>query len=229
MGLDINRLLALNATDFKRMNDGAIAEIARHLLELQEQDRQQNQLLFYKPASPRAALVHKSMARIVGVGGGNGSGKSETVLAEIAALATGIFPKLFRKEFKAKFRGPVTCRVVVESLTTVLDQVILPKLQWWKWTGLGEPGSEKGHWGWIPKMCLIDGNWDKSWKEKTRTLRVLCRDPDDPDRVLGESTFQFNSHDQDPSDFASGDFHHVMMDEPPRLAIWRENEARTMR
>jgi hypothetical protein len=60
-------------------------------------------------------------------------------------------------------------------------------------------------------------------------LTVLCRDPDDPSKILGESTFQFMSHDQDPSDFASGDFHHVMLDEPPRLAIWTENEARTMR
>lgn len=229
MGVNVERLLDLNAADFKRMNNAQMAEIARHLLELQEDDRQQNQILFYQAASERAAQVHKSMARIVGVGGGNGSGKSETVLAEIAALATGVFPKAFAREFKLKFRGPVSCRIVVESLTTVLEQVILPKLQWWKWTGSDMPGGTRGHWGWIPKMCLIDGNWDKSWKEKTRTLRVLCRDPDDLDRILGESTFQFNSHDQDPSDFASGDFHHVMMDEPPRLAIWRENEARTMR
>lgn len=229
MTVNVDRILKLDASTIAGMSDAEMAEMARNLLEIQEEDRKQNQLLFYRPASERAALIHKSTARIVGAGGGNGSSKTETVLAEICALATGVLPKSVEADLRPKFRGPVSVRIVVESLTTVLEQVFFPKLQWWKWTGVGEPGSEKGHWGWIPKMCLIDGNWDKSWKDKTRTLRVLCRDPDDQDKVLGESTFQFNSHDQDPSDFASGDFHHVMLDEPPKLAIWRENEARTMR
>jgi hypothetical protein len=57
----------------------------------------------------------------------------------------------------------------------------------------------------------------------------LCRDPQDINRVLGESVIQFMSYDQDPADFASGDYHIVIHDEPPTLAIWRENEARTMR
>lgn len=229
MGVNVDRLLKLDATAFASMTDAEMAEVARNLLEVQEDDRKQNQLLFYRPASERAALIHKSTARIVGVGGGNGASKTVTCLAELVALATGVFPKAIADDLRPKFRGPVACRIILESLTTVLEQVFFPKLQWWKWTGPGEPGSDKGMWGLIPKMCLIDGNWDKSWKDKTRTLRVLCRDPDEPDRVLGESSFQFMSHDQDPSDFASGDFHHVMLDEPPRLAIWRESEARTMR
>jgi len=37
------------------------------------------------------------------------------------------------------------------------------------------------------------------------------------------------SYDQDPSDFASGDFHFILHDEPPKLAIWQENRARVMR
>jgi hypothetical protein len=37
------------------------------------------------------------------------------------------------------------------------------------------------------------------------------------------------SFDQDPSDFASGNFHFILHDEPPNKAIWQENEARTMR
>jgi hypothetical protein len=62
-----------------------------------------------------------------------------------------------------------------------------------------------------------------------RILRVLCRDPHNPEKILGESTIQFMSLDQDSTDFASGDFHICAHDEPPSLAIWRENEARTMR
>jgi hypothetical protein len=125
--------------------------------------------------------------------------------------------------------GPISARLVVESLTTTLETVILPKLQWWRWTGVDAQGGSRGHWGWIPKSCLIDGEWDKSWSAKLRVLRVLCRDPYNPEKVLGDSTFQFMSVDQDPTDFASGDFHWIGHDEPPKLAQWRENEARVMR
>jgi hypothetical protein len=229
MTLSTERLLKLDAKALAALSNDDLGDALRSILTLQEADRRENQILFYKPASEDADKIHKSRARIVGVGGGNGSGKSESVLAEIVALATGVFPNDYRDDMKQKFRGPVACRIIVESLTTVLEPVILPKLQWWKWTGVGEQGSDKGHWGWIPKTSLKDGSWDKSWNSKLRMLTVICRDPDDPNKILGESTFQFMSHDQDPSDFASGDFHHVMLDEPPRLAIWTENEARTMR
>jgi hypothetical protein len=229
MTLNTERLLKQDAASVGKMTNDQLAAAVRSLLHLQEADRKENQILFYKPASPRAAAIHQSLARVVGVGGGNGSGKSESCLVEIVALATGILPTMFRDDLIKKFRGPVNCRIIVESLTTVLEPVILPKLQWYKWTGVGEQGSEKGHWGWIPKNCLKDGSWDKSWNNKLRILTVLCRDPNEPDKILGESSFQFMSHDQDPSDFASGDYHHVMLDEPPRLAIWTENEARTMR
>ena len=46
---------------------------------------------------------------------------------------------------------------------------------------------------------------------------------------MGESSIQFNSYDQDPSDFASGDFHFVLHDEPPPRRIYEENRARVMR
>lgn len=229
MTLSTERLLKLDGKAAGQMSNEDLADAVRALLDLQQQDRQQNQILFYDAPSDRAAAIHKSMARVIGAGGGNGSGKTNTVLTEVIALATGVLPTKFRVDLLPKFRGPVQCRMVVESLTTTLEQAILPKLQWWKWTGVDMPGGVRGHWGWIPKNCLVDGNWDKSWNAKLRTLRILCRDPGEPDKIMGESTFQFMSHDQDPSDFASGDFHHVIHDEPPRYAIWRENEARTMR
>jgi hypothetical protein len=37
------------------------------------------------------------------------------------------------------------------------------------------------------------------------------------------------SYDQDPSDFASGDVHYCLHDEPPTKEIWNENVARVMR
>ena len=222
----------IDPADLTKLTDDQLKDAVSRIVQLQESDRQDTAILYYRPVSDRAKRIHLSNARVIAVGGGNGSSKTETCLAHLVALATGVIPENdpeISAALKAQFRGPVAVRIVVESLTTVLHPIILKKLQWWHWTGVGEPGGEKGHWGWVPKTSLVGGSWDKSWSEKLRILTVVCRDPEQPERVLGQSTFQFMSHDQDASDFASGDFHHVMHDEPPTLPIWRENEARTMR
>jgi len=219
----------ISRNDLVRLSDDRFRALAGDVLTLAEEDRKVRQILYYKPVSERAMKVHESKANLLGVGGGNGSSKTESVLVEIIACATGVFPDTLKHLAKEKFRGPLNCRVVVESLTAVLKPVIMPKLMWFKWTGTDMPGGDKGHWGWVPKDCLIDANWEKSWSEQLRTLTVLCRNPENYHEVMGHSTIQFMSHDNDPSDFASGDFHIVMLDEPPRQAIFRENQARTMR
>ncbi|MFZ2650251.1 MAG: hypothetical protein WA210_09095 [Burkholderiaceae bacterium] len=211
------------------LTDVQLAELMAEMTRFQAADRQEWQILYYQPVSPRAMLVHESAAKLIGVSGGNGSSKTESCLVELVARATGIFPRCFAHTAKQKWRGPISCRVVVESLTTTLENIILPKLNWSKWTGLSMLDQSKGHWGWIPKACLIDEDWNESWSAKLRTLTVLCRDPEDHTKVIGESTIQFMAHSQDPSDFASGDFHIVLLDEPPREPIFRENQARTMR
>ena len=213
-------LAALSDDEFK----AKFAEI----LALAQNDRRENQLFSYKPVSPTIMAIHESKAQVLGIGGGNRAGKSDVSLVELVMAMTGVIPTLLKHLAKQKFRGPVNCRVVLESLTTTLHPTILPKLQFWKWSGTDKPGGERGHWGWVPKWCLKGGEWEKSWSEKLRTLTVLCRDPDDMTRVIGESTCQFMSRDQDASDFASGEFHIVAHDEPPTLAIWRESEARVM-
>jgi hypothetical protein len=158
------------------------------------------------------------------------SSKTDSCLAELVIRCTGQIPLSLQDCYpRQKLRGPINCRVVVESLTTTLFPIILPKLDYCKWQGVDQAGGPRGHWGWIPQDCLIDGQWDKSWKAHERILRLYYRDPDDRETVIGESTIQFMSYDQDPSDFASGDFHVVLHDEPPKEAIWVENMARTMR
>jgi hypothetical protein len=224
----------LNLLDVPRASPPRLVErgpggVPSHRRQVTEQDRKENQIKFYKPVSPKSQPSTTRSGRVVAAGGGNGSAKTETMLVEVVMCATGIFPDSQRHLIEQKFRGPINCRVTVESLTTTLEPIILPKLQWFRWTGVDRPGGEKGHWGWIPKSCLIDGEWDRSYSNKLRILRVLCRDPHNPDKVLGESTIQFMSLDQDSTDFASGDFHICAHDEPPSLPIWRENEARTMR
>lgn len=219
--LDNEKLSKLSEEDFRKL----LADVAK----FQADDIKENQLLYYRPVSEIAKSTHASTAHIVGIGGGNRSSKTETHLAELLTLCTGVVPLSIRGTYPlTKLRGPVQARIICESLTTVLHPIMLPKLQWWRWSGADTPGGQRGHWGWIPRTSLIDGSWDKSWSEKIRLLRVYCRDPENPDRILGESTIQFMSHDQDPTDFSSGDCHVVLFDEPPKYAIFRENQARVM-
>jgi len=213
--------------DLENLTDEEFQQKLVEILNLEERDRQENQLLYYDPVSSESAKLHTSTASTVALFGGNGSSKTETSLVELLICATGIIPEDLDFD-KSKLRGPINCRVVCESLTTVLHPIILPKIQWWKWTGVSEPGGDKGHWGWIPRTSLIEGAWDKSWSEKLRILRIKYWD-ERKGKYWGESTIQFMSVDQDPTDFASGDFHIVLHDEPPSYAIWRENQARTMR
>ena len=219
-------LTEVNTGDIAGLSNEELRALAAEFLGAQGELRRECAIRYYQPVSERAMAVHQSTAFYVGIGGGNRGSKTTTAIAEAVALATGIIPEGLEDVFRPKFRGPIKIRMIVESHTTTLVPTILPKLQWWQWNGVDEPGGERGHWGWIPKQCLINGDWTQSWSEKNRILRILCFDPDDETRVLGESTWQFMSHSQDPSDFASGEFHLVLIDEPTRYAIWRENLAR---
>lgn len=216
------------ADTLKGMPDEDFRQLMANVVEIAQEDRKRNQILTYQPVSKKVQEFHNSNAHINALGGGNGSGKSDAALVEMAMCATGVFPESQRHLIEQKFRGPMQCRLVVESLTTTLETIILPKLQYWHWTGVDRAGGPRGHWGWIPQTSLIDADWQRSWSAKLRVLRFLCRDPY-TGKVLGESSLQCMSFDQDPADFASGDFHLILHDEPPSLAIWRENEARTMR
>ena len=220
LNLSDEDLAALSQDDFNRL----LAD----LVDVTAGDRKQSQIRYYKPVSDRAQKYHDSTAKTLAAGGGNRSGKTETMLAHMVMCTTGVFPKELKYLAKEHFRGPINVRLTVESLTTTLEPVIFPKLQWWKWSGAPPHGGTQGHWGWIPKDCLIDGDWQKSYSAKTRTLRVICRDPDDYNHILGESVWQFMSFDQDASDFASGEFYICAHDEPPPYAIWHENESRVM-
>ena len=241
----------LDPSKLSRLPENEFRGVLSKLLSMQERETRENAILYYQPVSEHARAIHLSTAQTVGVGGGNGSSKTESCIADIIMCCTGQIPLSlawtdpnegereddYRARMKRegrinpreKLKGPLKCRIVCESLTTVLHPIILPKLQWWKWTGVSQPGGEKGHWGWVPRDCLIGGQWEKSWSEKLRMLKILYRDPMRGNQVIGESTVQFMSKDQDSSDFASGDFNIILHDEPPTHAIWRENQARTMR
>lgn len=164
----------LTKNEIGQLPDEEFKFVLAELLDIQRQDRKENQLIYYQPVSEKSRAVHYSTARVMGLGGGNGSSKTDTCLAEISMCVTGIKPNsLSDIDNKKKFRGPINVRIVCESLTTVLHPIILPKLQWWKWSGVSEPGGDQGHWGWIPKTSLIDGQWEKSWSEKLDRKSVV--------------------------------------------------------
>ncbi len=176
-----------------KMDDAEFRSVLTSMLNEQKRDRRENQLVYYQPASDKAMEVHESNAKVLGIGGGNGSGKTETALVEMMMLATGVIPDSLAgvPGIRERMRGPVKCRVICESLTTVLHPIILPKLKWWEWSGVSFPGGDKGHYGWVPRDCLIGSSWEKSWSEKFRMLRVYHRNPDQLDEIQGESTIQF--------------------------------------
>jgi phage terminase large subunit-like protein len=219
----------LSCENLAYLSDEDLLDKASDVVALQRQDAKENALSYYKPANAMVGKIHDLTCGTIGIGGGNGAGKTEHALVEGIIRSTGQIPISLRNTYpRQKLRGPINMRVVCESLTTVLHPVILPKLQWWRWTGQGQPFGSQGHFGWIPKHCLIGGEWKKSWNERLRLLSVLYRDPDD-ERIIGQSTIQFMSYDQDSTDFASGDVHYCLHDEPPSKEIWNENVARVMR
>jgi hypothetical protein len=230
MSLDLlSKLSELNPSELDGYSDEQLMALAQDMLSVQAYDRQINMLRYYLPVSEKALRVHCSEAKVFFLAGGNGASKTDTALVDMVIRATGQIPLSLRDIYpRNKLRGPINCRVVVESITNTLETIILPKLQWWKWQGVDQPGGPRGHFGWIPKHCLIKGEWDESWTARTRTLEVLYRDPDS-DEPRGYTRIQFMSYDQDPSDFASGDFHFILHDEPPKESIWIENLVRAKR
>ena len=214
------------------MSDDQLRVLGAEVLKARKLDRIENQILYYEPVSPVAEAVHCSKVKYIATGGGNGASKTDTMLAQLTMMTTGVFSEKLKphvlEALLSQFRGPIAVRVVVASATTTLFPIILPKLRYWNWQGADEPGGVRGHYGWIPRSALTNGSWTQSWFEKTRMLTVRCQDPKTGE-YLGDSTWQFMSYGQEAPDFASGDFHWVLHDEAPPYAIWRENEARTMR
>jgi phage terminase large subunit-like protein len=221
----------ISPEQLRRLTPEALRALMVDVLGAQQADRREHQLLYYKPASEPVLAIHRSNARVTGIGGGNGSSKTSSALVDMIACATGVVPFSLRGalDWSKKLRGPIRCRIVVEDLTTHLEPIILPFLRWYHWSGVDAPGGDRGHWGWIPRDCLLGGDWNQSWDGKNRILRVLYRNPDCYEEIQGESTIVFNSYDQRAKNMASGDYHIVLLDEPPPLAVFRENQARTMR
>lgn len=186
-------------------------------------DSQANQIIYYKPVNPEAMKLHLSSALEFGVQGGNKSGKTGTLLAEMAIQMTGVVPYCLEGKYPPeKLRTPIRCRLVVSSLVNAWDINLKLKFQYFHWNGQKNPDGlvgdpDFGHWGWIPQRFLINGDWDQSWSEKHRVLTLE-----------NGSTLQVMSHDQSVTDFNQGAFHLVVEDEIPPEEIHRANKTRVI-
>ena len=212
--------------DLASLTDEQFTQRLAAALKFARDERQENQLRHYVAFTPTIAQIWECDAQTMWIGGGNRAGKTAQMLALVVACATGIFPDSLKHVAQRRFRGPIRIRVLCDSLTTTLYPMILPKLQWTKWNGNNPQGGDQGHWGWVPPYCLKDRSWDRSWNDKLRILTMVCRDPDNPEIVLGESSMHFMSYDQEEG--RGQDYHIILHDEPPPLHIFRESQARIM-
>jgi len=191
---------------------------ANSLTSAWEQRRQENAILFYEPVQAQAAEFHGCTKREILISGGNRSAKSDTTLAELVIQATGVVPYSLKGTYPAQKlqRRPIRARVLCKSIKK-LEEVIKPKLQYWRWNGPGVPGSDRGHWGWIPRQCLRGGEWSKAYSEKYNTLTLA-----------DGGCFHFNTYEQDVEEMAGGSFHVTFFDELPPEGHYKECRMRLL-
>ena len=225
------RLADLDERDFNTALRTSGEQIERSVAAWQLRHHKENQLLYYEPVSDEALKLHRSVSRVFGIKGGNKSGKTGLELADLAIEMTGVVPYALRAAYPAeKIRPPIRARLVVTSLDRAWDTNLKLKLQWFAWNGdvnadrlQGEP--DLGHWGWIPRRFLINGDWASSWSEKHLMLTLNLHG--DFGTEPG-STMIVMSHKNDLADFNQGSFHRIVEDEVPPEAIHRANRIRVL-
>src|SRR3990167_10713983 len=156
--LDLADLTALDADTLEakaRANPEWFRQVVGQFTTAVEQDRQEAQLSYAQIVNPMARPVFESTARQVACVGGNRSGKSDSVMLELAIALTGHIPLAFQPWYPLeKLRFPCRARVVCNTLNIVLPE-LHKKLRWDYWNGEGDPETGRGHWGWIPRHCLV--------------------------------------------------------------------------
>lgn len=215
----LEKYTSLSDAALATLPDAELLKDTQELTSLWETRQQENALLFYEPAQEKARAFHASLKRELLISGGNRSSKTDTILVELAIQATGIVPYSLRESYpKEKLsRRPIRARLIGASFLDNIEGVIKPKCQWWKWDGAGTPGGPRGHWGWIPRTCLLGSDWAKAYSEKHRTLTLS-----------DGGTIQFNSYDQEVEKQAGASKHLVVFDEVPPKAHYTENQMRVM-
>jgi phage terminase large subunit-like protein len=203
-----------------------------HLLRLRQEAIDQDPFWFFEPSDGSIteegkALLHKYLkeddippkldgqldvllcpAEIVGVGGGNQSGKSTLQILKGIIKSTGELPdalkpyeKHFERDIERAKKKFINGRVVAVNDFQLHNTVI----KWWKY--------------WIPRDYLLNGKWKDSWSAQYDTLtlyrnRVAC------------AQVEFKTNKQDVDSFQGPPLDWLAYDEEPEQAIHKENLMR---
>lgn len=125
--------------------------------------------------------------------GGNRAGKTVGGVAEDVKWLTGK-----HEVHSKKYPPPIRGRVCAVDFDKGIDRVIIPEFK-----------------KWMPTDLLIEGQWEKSYKNSTRLLTLT-----------NGSTCEFMSYDQDVDKFSGTSRHFIHFDEEPPKAIFTECLAR---
>src|SRR5947209_4487318 len=148
-------------------------------------------MLAYQPHAKQLTF-HQSVSTSKLFLGGNRSGKTVAGVIETLYWATKRHP--YRKLPEGKLR----IRVVASDFESGVKQILLPLYRQW-----------------VVPSDLINGNWEESWHERSRTLHFA-----------NGSFIEFKSSDQDTLKHAGTSRHLVLFDEEPPKAIFDENLLR---
>lgn len=151
-------------------------------------------LSFFVPHKAQRGFI-ESPARLKAFIGGNRSGKTTAGAVDVILDCIGTHPLQLQGLRK---RPPVFWRVVCVDFVNGIEKIILPKIK-----------------EWLPKHYLIDGQWKKSWLERSRTLTLT-----------NGSQIEFMSASQEREKFQGTSRDGLWVDEEISRDIWQECRMR---
>ncbi len=144
---------------------------------------------------PKQEDFISSPARIKAFIGGNRSGKTTAGAIDVILECIGAHPL---QEAGLRRKPPVYWRVVCIDFLNGIEKIILPKIK-----------------EWMPKKYLIDGQWQKSWMERSKTLTLN-----------NGSKIEFMSANQEREKFQGTSRDGLWIDEEIDKDIWQECRMR---
>jgi phage terminase large subunit-like protein len=153
---------------------------------------------------------HRSRASIRGESGGNQSGKTTSEVIDDFIEGLHVLPNAMKGKYpedKWNDKKPYKIRTVSVDYTTLLN-TILPTYKHW-----------------VPKDYLVNGDWDKSYREEGKDgQRILKLGNWKKDELL--CTIEFMTNEMKVTKFQGPPLDKINYDEEPRQDIYKENLLR---
>ena len=189
----------------------ALARELEGLIKEKQRRTSERKLYLFKP-EPKQAEIMNSINRVIGVLGGNRSGKSECGGAWAATHATGLYPDDWKG---IRHPGPTdgwAAGITNETTRDIIQDKLLGNIR----TSFGT--------GFIPKDLIVDHTMKPGVKDAVETIYVRHASG-------GISTIGLKSMEQGPSKFMGTEKHWIWLDEEPDkdgYQIFSECKMRTM-